>query len=226
MPGAAYEGHEGDNYNVSMKVRIGAIRSHFLGTVHFLDKNENMHSAVIRGVGKNKRGKGAATATVTTRLEALSTERTRVVVHTDLSMTGRLAQFGSGVISDIASLLLTQFTDNLHREGLARSSVVESHANGAPADIHPSVDEVKPQKKQEAVDLGAAMRSVGLNYLQELVVPLACFLLGWLVGRVYISPDRAIAKAIAPSHSRVGGRRVGGGPGPNPLPATGRLTEG
>src|SRR5262245_47110948 len=96
MPGAAYDGCDGDDHKVSMKVKIGAITSHFKGTARFMEKDEATHTAVVRGVGKDSTGKGAASATVSANLSALSPERTRVVVKTELSMTGRLAQFGSG----------------------------------------------------------------------------------------------------------------------------------
>lgn len=184
MPGAAYEGRNGEDYDVSMKVKIGAITSHFNGALTFLERDDATHTAIVRGVGKDKNGKGAATATVTTKLEALSAERTRVVVNTDLSMTGRLAQFGSGVISDIASLLIKQFSDNLHREVLARSSVGEGSGATAAA-IAEKMAETKQPREQAPIDLGPVVGSVGLKYLQKLVVPIVCLLIGWLIGRVY-----------------------------------------
>jgi carbon monoxide dehydrogenase subunit G len=185
MPGAAYHGRDGDDHEVSMKVKIGAINSHFKGTARFIERDEATHTAVVRGVGKDHGGKGSAAATVTARLEPLSAERTRVIIKTDLSMTGRLAQFGSGVISDIAALLISQFTDNLHRKVIARPGVSESPAATIAASPKGSARGVQAQE-QTAVDLGPVVGFVALKYaLKWIVMPLGFLFLGWLIGRYY-----------------------------------------
>lgn len=185
MPGAAYEGRDGDDHKVSMKVKIGAISSHFNGTARFLEQNDVTHTAVVRGVGKDKNGKGAANATVMAKLEPLSAERTHVVVKTDLSMTGPLAQFGSGVIADIASVLILQFTANLHRQVLSRQ-VAGPPATTAALSAPEGTRGAAQAGPQAAADLGAIVGPVALKYaLKWIAVPLGFLVLGWLIGRSY-----------------------------------------
>ena len=63
---------------------------------------------MIEARGKDKRGNGTATANVTASF-AESGEQTDVEVLTDLAITGKPAQFGRGVISDVSDRLLDQF---------------------------------------------------------------------------------------------------------------------
>lgn len=191
MPGAAYDGRDGDDYKISMKVKIGVITSHFKGSARFLEKDDVTHTAVVRGAGKDNFGKGAATATMTAKLEELSPSRTRVVVKTDLAMTGPLAQFGSGIISDIASLLISQFTANLHREVLARWGTGKAVPAGALAgpDTERTREVVSAgaqAAEQPALDVGSIVGSVALKYaLKWIAMPLGFLFLGWLIGRSY-----------------------------------------
>ena len=185
VPGAAYDGRDGDDHKVSVKVKIGAISSHFNGTARFIAQDDVTHTAVVRGVGKDKNGKGAATATVTAKLEPLSPQRTHVVVTTDLSMTGPLAQFGSGVIADIASVLISQFTANLHREVLSRPDTGKQRpASTAPISDAAGTRDVVHARPQAAADLGSIVGSVALKYaLKWIALPLGFLVLGWLIGR-------------------------------------------
>ena len=187
MPGAAYDGLDGDDHKVSMKVKIGAITTNFKGTARFIELDSATHTAVIRGAGKDSGGKGAAAAMVTAKLDPVSPTRTRVVVETDLSMTGPLAQFGSGVIADIASVLISQFTSNLHRKILTQSNeenVAAISATGAVAAA--GEDKSIRAREQDPADLGSVVGSIALKYaFRWIAVPLVFFVLGWLVGRSY-----------------------------------------
>lgn len=187
MPGATYDGRDGDGYNVSMKVKIGAISSHFKGTARFLEQDDVTHTTVIRGVGKDKNGRGGATATVKAELEPLSPDRTRVVVKTDLAMTGPLAQFGSGVIADIASLLISQFTANLHREVLGRPTDGEPASPSAvPAVDNTGIHKIPDAKEETAADLGPILSAIVVRYaLKWIAIPAGFLFLGWLIGRSY-----------------------------------------
>ena len=178
MPGAAYIGRDGDDHKVSIKVKVGAIIANFQGTVRFLEKNEAERTARIRGAGKDLAGKASATATITVKLETLSSARTKVLVETDLAMTGRLAQFGGGVMADIASRMIEQFTRNLHAAVIARSALgnpgIAAHTEGT-GETEPTIAENEPA----AFDLGRVLAKRGLGYAAMLVGFLA---LVWLIG--------------------------------------------
>jgi carbon monoxide dehydrogenase subunit G len=125
MPGAALEGVEGDNYLGNVKVKVGPISAHFRGTARFSQKDDATHSAVIVASGKDPKGQAAANAQIYARLEPVSNARTRVLIDTDLEISGRIAQFGRGAIADVSNRLLRQFASNI-------SAVIAEDGGSAP----------------------------------------------------------------------------------------------
>jgi carbon monoxide dehydrogenase subunit G len=113
MPGAALDGVEGENYLGNVKVKVGPISAHFRGTAHFAQRDEATHSALIVASGKDPKGQAAANAQIHARLEPVSETRTRVLIDTDLDISGRMAQFGRGAIADVSNRLLGQFVVNI-----------------------------------------------------------------------------------------------------------------
>ena len=134
MPGATLESVEGDDFSGNVKVKLGPVSMVYGGTASFLSKDESSHTAVIKGTGKEKRGTGTAQANVTLVLTAEDDARTRVDVTTDLMITGKAAQFGRGVMQDVASRLVDQFASNLETVIAARSGGTDSSAADGPSD--------------------------------------------------------------------------------------------
>ncbi|HET6210258.1 MAG TPA: SRPBCC domain-containing protein [Jatrophihabitans sp.] len=112
MPGAALDSVDGDHFTGTVKVRLGPIGLTYKGKASFVEKDATAHRVVINAQGKDARGNGTATATVTATLSEQGSE-TRVVVHTDLNITGKPAQFGRGVMVDVGNKLIGQFADCL-----------------------------------------------------------------------------------------------------------------
>ncbi len=112
FPGAAITSVDGDDFTGTAKVKLGPISLQYSGTGTFRERDEASRRAVIDASGKDKRGNGTASATITARLEEVA-EGTRVVVETDLKITGRPAQFGRGVIADVGGKILDQFAECL-----------------------------------------------------------------------------------------------------------------
>lgn len=113
MPGAALEGIDGENYLGNVKVKVGPIGAHFRGTAHFAQKDDANHSAVIAAAGKDPKGQAAANAQIHARLEPVTPTRTKVLIDTDLDISGRMAQFGRGAIADVSNRLIGQFVANI-----------------------------------------------------------------------------------------------------------------
>ena len=112
MPGAALDSVTGDDFTGRVKVKLGPIQLTYQGKASFVEKDEAAHRAVIDAKGKDQRGNGTAAATITAKLAAEGSI-TRVDVLTDLNITGRPAQFGRGVMTDVGNKLLGQFADKL-----------------------------------------------------------------------------------------------------------------
>jgi carbon monoxide dehydrogenase subunit G len=112
MPGAVLDSVEGDDFTGRVKVKLGPINLTYQGKGSFIERDETGHRAVIDARGKDQRGNGTAAATITANL-ASEGSVTRVEVLTDLNITGRPAQFGRGVMTDVGNKLLGQFADKL-----------------------------------------------------------------------------------------------------------------
>jgi carbon monoxide dehydrogenase subunit G len=131
FPGAALTSVEGDDFTGTCKIKLGPISMQYGGSGKFLERDEAAYRAVIEAKGKDKRGNGTAAATVTTQLIADSDTSTNVEVVTDLSITGKPAQFGRSVMQDVSDKLLGQFATCLEtRLGSAATSVEEPEAAG------------------------------------------------------------------------------------------------
>ncbi|MEU6462988.1 SRPBCC family protein [Streptomyces sp. NPDC046976] len=124
MPGAQLTGVDGDVYRGKVKVKVGPVISQFQGTARFTEQDEASHSAVISASGKDTRGQGNASATVHARLRPDGTG-TAVSVSTDLNISGKLAQFGSGMIKEISEKLFAQFVANVEEQLLHKPEPAE-----------------------------------------------------------------------------------------------------
>ncbi|MET7619218.1 SRPBCC family protein [Streptomyces sp. NPDC005408] len=115
MPGATVEGFDGETVEGSVKVRVGPITVTYRGTATFQERDESAHRIVLAAKGKEVRGQGTARATVTGTLADRDGE-TAVVVVTDLTITGRPAQFGRGVMAEVGNKLIGRFADCLAQQ--------------------------------------------------------------------------------------------------------------
>ena len=113
LPGAQLTGAEGDEFHGVVKVRVGPVTSQYKGKASFEVLDEAAHRAVISASGRDTRGAGNASAKITVELESGDGVSTRVSVHTDLTITGKVAQFGRGVMADVSRKLMGQFAQNL-----------------------------------------------------------------------------------------------------------------
>jgi uncharacterized protein len=114
LPGAQLQEIEGDVYRGVVKVKLGSITPQFKGQATFIDRDDPEHRAVLKAEGRDTGGRGNASAEITARAESLSPTSTRCVVTTDLHITGRVAQFGRGILGDVSKKLMAQFASNLN----------------------------------------------------------------------------------------------------------------
>jgi len=113
LPGAQLQEVEGDVYRGIVKVKVGPILAQFKGQATFVEKDESNHKAVLKAEGRDTTGKGNASALITALLEPQGDSLTKVTVATDLTITGKVAQFGRGALADVSTKLLGQFVDQL-----------------------------------------------------------------------------------------------------------------
>ena len=113
LPGAQLTEIEGDTYRGLVKVKVGPITAQFKGQASFVEKDTEQHRAVLKAEGRDTGGKGNASALITAQLEPIASDVTKVTVATDLTITGKVAQFGRGALADVSEKLLKQFVTNL-----------------------------------------------------------------------------------------------------------------
>jgi carbon monoxide dehydrogenase subunit G len=179
VPGATLTGVDGDSFSGTVKVKVGPITLLYKGTGTFTEHDEQARRAVLKASAKDTRGNGTVNATVTLTL-AEEGERTSGVVVTDLSITGKPAQFGRGLIADIGGKIIEQFAACL-------SDKLAAPVPGAVAEPEPeSVGESAPEA--EPLDLmryarGSALQRIGPVVAAVAVVVLAVALLRRLRSR-------------------------------------------
>ncbi|CCK25396.1 hypothetical protein BN159_1017 [Streptomyces davaonensis JCM 4913] len=112
LPGASVTDYDGKTVTGSVRVKVGPVTLTYQGTAVFEERDDQEHRMVLLASGRETRGQGTARATVTGTLTAHE-DGTAVTVRTDLSVTGRPAQFGRGLLSDVGGRLVSQFADCL-----------------------------------------------------------------------------------------------------------------
>ena len=179
FPGAQVTSVEGDSFEGTVKVKLGPIALVYAGSGSFTSKDPAAHSLVVEAKGRDKRGNGTAGATVTVAMSAGS-DGTDVQVDTDLSITGKPAQFGRGVLQEVSDKLLAQFVACLEqRSGGDQDAGPASVPTAAAAAEAPAGDQdagpasapvespaptraasTTPASANDAIDLGATVLPV------------------------------------------------------------------
>ena len=114
LPGAQLEEIEGDVYRGRVKVKLGAVTAQFKGEAQFVERDDVNYKAKLKGKGRDTGGRGNAEADILAEAEALSPTSTKCVVTADLHITGKVAQFGRGIMGDVSKKLMDQFASNLN----------------------------------------------------------------------------------------------------------------
>ncbi|HEV8298888.1 MAG TPA: SRPBCC family protein [Acidimicrobiales bacterium] len=177
LPGAQLQEVEGDEYRGIVKVKVGPITAQYKGAATFVERDDANHRAVLKADGRDTRGAGNASAMITAHAEPVG-DRTKVTVSTDLTVTGKVAQFGRGVMADVSAKLMGQFADNLGAllesgagdgaSGAAAAAAPEpptAAADAAPADPAPEVS--APAAEPAALNGASSAPSAGVRRIDS-----------------------------------------------------------
>ena len=197
LPGAALQEESGDEYKGTMTIRLGPVTQKYNGTVSFEETDEESRRAVLKADGKDARGQGTASATITSTLSE-EDGGTKVHVETDMHLTGKAAQFGRGVQQEVATKLINQFAECLEKEIMGENTREEPEqpaepddaaeeeavsANGSGAE-ESGEEEEKPKRRViqqdhdvEPLDLGEASRDAVIKRVVPLAVGVGVLLL-------------------------------------------------
>jgi carbon monoxide dehydrogenase subunit G len=131
LPGAQLQEIEGDEYRGVVKVKVGPITAQYKGQATFLERDEAAGRVVLRASGRDTRGQGNANATITATMTP-DGDGTKVSVLTDLTITGKVAQFGRGVLAEVSAKLIGQFVNALEAD-LTNSDATAADEEAVPA---------------------------------------------------------------------------------------------
>jgi carbon monoxide dehydrogenase subunit G len=176
MPGATVDSVDGDVVKGRIKVKVGPVSMTYAGTARFVERDEQAHAVTLEASGKETRGAGTASATIRSTLQDEGGQ-TKVVVHTTMSVTGRPAQFGRGVMAEVGGRIIERFAANLAAllagEGPPAAGAA---AAGAPA---PSTAASAPAATGSAADGGTLdgpeVTLDGAVPLEELQLPVRAY---------------------------------------------------
>ncbi len=179
LPGATLLSVDGDEFTGAVKVKVGPITVSYQGIAAFQERDAAAQRMVLSANGKETRGNGSAAAVVTAQLKDEGTHGTHVVITTDLTISGKAAQFGRGVLADVAGNLIAQFAKRLEADVLGpapatatlgeKSSAAERLATAPEPAAGDSVDLLKvvalPIAKRAAPVVAGLTAGAALGFL-------------------------------------------------------------
>ena len=151
LPGAQLTEVEGDTYRGQVKVKVGPIVAQFKGQASFVTRDDAAHTASLKAEGRDTTGKGTASAIITAQLTSITPTSTKCTVVTDLTISGKVAQFGRGALADVSDKLLAQFSDNLNQ--LITSSPATTSATSAATEVAAISPEIRKIESAEVAPL-------------------------------------------------------------------------
>jgi len=154
LPGAKLEEIDGDEFRGYVKVKVGPITAQYKGTAKLAEVDEARRRILIDASGRDTRGQGNASAKILVAMTG-DDAGTEVSVRTDLLITGKVAQFGRGVLGDVSAKLLGQFVERLEADVLggdqgATAPVAAASEPALAADGTPAPDVAPPVVAQPA----------------------------------------------------------------------------
>ena len=170
LPGAKLDYVEGLEHHGTIDVKLGSITATFVGAARFVEQDERSKRAVLQAEGRDQRGAGQATATIAAEFKAHG-ESTTVEIVTDLKLSGKIAQFGRGVLPAVSTKMIDQFVDNLQQQlALGADSVPQNTgavSQPMEVDLKDLVDP-KAAARYMSVVVGAAFSWLVLQRIRRL----------------------------------------------------------
>jgi hypothetical protein len=163
LPGATLLSVDGDEFTGAVKVKVGPITVSYKGEAAFAEKDAGAQRMVLKANGKETRGNGNAAAVVTAQLKDEG-DTTSVVITTDLTISGKAAQFGRGALSDVATNLIGQFAKTLEADLTGQPAAAAAQPNAGD-----SVDLLKvvavPMARRAAPAVAALAAGAAIGFL-------------------------------------------------------------
>lgn len=203
LPGASIDEAADEEYQGTMAIKLGPISTRYRGTVRVEEADEENHRAVLKANGQETRGQGSASATITSTLHE-ENGSTRVHVETDMQVAGRVAQFGRGIMQDVAEEMMGRFSTCVEQEIVGGGAEEEPEQEAASTQRSASVDELQEGQKTresssreaEPLDLGSISRGALVKRAAPVLAGLAGLGLATVLIRLLARPSVSIKLEI------------------------------
>jgi carbon monoxide dehydrogenase subunit G len=172
LPGATLLSVDGDEFTGAVKVKVGPITVSYKGEAAFVEKDAAAQRVVLKANGKETRGNGNAAAVVTAQLKDEG-DATSVVISTDLTISGKAAQFGRGVLADVAGSLISQFAKALEADMTGGSST---------ATTAPTAETITAASQPDAADSVDLLKVVAVPLAKRFAPAVAALAAGGVIG--------------------------------------------
>lgn len=175
LPGAELTGHEDDEYSGKIKIKVGPVTSHYSGKALLTVRDQVTHHVEIQADGRDSKGSGNASATITADMSEEG-DGTKVTIHTDLKISGKVAQFGKGMIAEVSGKLIGQFVECIEQRLLGDAIVDDvaaesatSSSGSSSAGPAPGAAATEPKAAPEPVEALDLMDLAGGSVYKRLV---------------------------------------------------------
>jgi len=149
LPGAELTGHEDDEFTGKIKIKVGPVTSHFAGKALLTVRDEQARHVEIQADGRDSKGSGNASAKITADMSE-DGEGTKVTIHTDLKISGKVAQFGKGMIAEVSGKLIGQFVDCIENRLLGDGVIDDVAAQSAATSVAGTPDAATAEAQNSA----------------------------------------------------------------------------
>ena len=182
LPGATLLSVDGDEFTGAVKVKVGPITVSYKGNAAFLEKDAAAQRVVLKANGKETRGNGNAAAVVTAQLKDEG-DATSVVITTDLTISGKAAQFGRGVLGEVAGSLIAQFAKALEADILGGAPTAASTPTPTAAPTAaPTAETLTAASQPAAADSVDLLKVIAVPMAKRFAPALAALAAGGVIG--------------------------------------------
>ncbi len=171
IPGFELKEIVGEEYRGTMSVKVGAVGMKYDCKVAFVERDDAGYRAVMSAAGRDTRGQGGLTSTITSTLTTDGV-RTKAAVVTDLMVTGRIGQFGRSILAEVSNRLVGQFVSCLESKLLEADAPAGGAGAGVDADVVPATDGAERRSVSHASAQPVDLLAVTGKPLLKLLTPL------------------------------------------------------
>jgi len=119
-------------WHVKAKVKLGPVTMNYKGKVNIVEKDDEGLKVIMKGTGTETRGKGTVKADIVSQLSETNEGGTRAEITSTVKIAGKAAQFGRGMIADVAGRFTTDFAEAMEH-ALAEAAQTEASEAAAKA---------------------------------------------------------------------------------------------